>query len=176
MEHLLSVLWSSPQIRQRFGQHLECVCVCEQCLVEYGSCTLFKSYELPVTLLKQSSTRSSTTAYDGGNSDTTFDLKDSFCAIASSETSTEPVWFVKIISEEKEASDFIEDESGHQIIPNSRYYEAKYLETTTSNKDFFKYNLSKNTIFLYKESVIYPFANFLEGKKEQEFLLTRDDY
>ena len=151
------------------------VCVCEECLKEYGSCTLFKSYELPVTLLKQSSTRSKAIQYEGGKSDTIIDLNDSFCAIAPSESSTEPVWFVKIISEEKETADYLEDDSGHQMIPNAKFYEAKYLESISSNKQYNKYKLSKKTIYLYKESIIYPFANFIESKKEHEFLLSQEE-
>ena len=153
------------------------ICICESCMNECGSCSLFSDYEIPVTMLKQTSTRSSIQEYNGSMTESSsFILQDSFCAIASSLSSTEPVWFVKIISEEKKAPHFLKDDSGHQVLPNDRYYEARYLESTTTNKEFLKYKMSKSKIFLYQESVIYPFVNFMIGKNENEFLLSRENY
>ena len=72
------------------------ICICERCMNECGSCSLFSDYEIPVTMWKQTSTRISIQEYNGSMTESSsFILQDSFCAIASSLSSTEPVWFVK---------------------------------------------------------------------------------
>ena len=81
------------------------ICLCATCKVKYGTCPLFKEYQIPLTHLKNTSLRSDripatvpeeTTASPTESSLMDCIHSDTVCAIAPEESSLDPVWFIKI--------------------------------------------------------------------------------
>ena len=94
-----------------------CICVCDSYLSKYGSCEMFKTYQLHCTQLKASFIRSqyqTELIEDTEDTNNGLIIPKMFCAIAVSSTPADTVWFVKIVEERVAAHD-IEDDYGHKI-------------------------------------------------------------
>lgn len=78
------------------------LCICDQCKIEYGTCSLFEKFELTVGQLKGNTLRSTvipTSLPDNPTSSSTaheFLLQNSICAVAADEKSTETVHFIYV--------------------------------------------------------------------------------
>ena len=90
------------------------LCVCDECCISYGSCSLFQEYYLKVDDLKEISLWSGqeeplTTA---GEDEDSFLYPGSICAMVADVKSVDTVWFVKVVDEIKVTEDIV-DEYGH---------------------------------------------------------------
>ena len=165
------------------------LCLCSSCQVELGSCNLFKEYHPETQQLKTTTLRSyleQTSIRKQGNdkeddyADTRdFVVEGTICAIAASETSQDTVWFIFIINGETEATKLLEDTSGHQVFPGQKIIASHYLEHKSTNARHGEvYEVDKNkVVYIYKESIVYPFVNFQvehRGKKELYSLKNKD--
>ena len=134
------------------------LCICSQCQKEFGSCSLFTTYELQVGCLK-STLRSSDVAPNPDQhkaaaldklDDVTheFLLPNSVCAIAADEKSIDTFWLVKIL-EETVAEGNITDDYGHVVLDGQRYIDGRYLKfhTTKRNHHIFKEMMKKSCSF-----------------------------
>ena len=155
------------------------LCICEICKLDYGSCPLFKSYELQVGLLKEPLLRSDNIEVSNtikpASSD--FFLSGSVCAVAAESKCSDTVWFIKIIEECLTESNTIVDDYGHQIAIGQSYLIGNYFEkeARSSSKHGQMYKCMKKKVFFYKESVVYPFVN-LESRKNNYFITNIDFY
>ena len=73
------------------------------------------------------------------------------------------LWFVHIDIVDN-ATDVSSDRVGHTILPGQTYITGHYLE----KKDGTYYHISKNQVFIAKESVVYPFVNFKPEHKSSQ--------
>ena len=102
---------------------------------------------------------------------------NTICAIAAG-SSHEILWFVNIDSVNT-AYDLVSDKQGHMILPGQVYITGRYLEKEKKRElkkgIFFKI---RNQVFIAKESVVYPFANFQSAYKGKpcELFLRNEDY
>ena len=157
---------------------------CSECQKEFGSCSLFITYELQVGCLKSTSLRSSSVAPNPDQNkaaalDKPDDVKHEFllpgsvCVIAADEKSTDTAWLVKIF-EETVAKDNISDHYGHVVLDGQRYIDGRYLEfhITKQNNHIFIEMLKK--MFFYRSSVVYPFVN--HEQKENIYTISNNDF
>ena len=91
------------------------LCICEECLKDYGSCASFSSYELKAAQLNKINPRSDpvqTKEESRHNLDSVdFILPDTFCAIAADINWPDTIWFVKF-KENCEAKNTVTDDYG----------------------------------------------------------------
>ena len=156
-----SVFWASPRI-----------CVCDKCMLDYGSCSLFNEYQLVIQELNKISLRSNIEpppeadaveqedrSYLGG-----FLLSGSVCAVAADKKSINTVWFIHIL-EEKVAETVIIDDYGQKINEGFKYFRGNYMEESKSSKEGALYKIdTKRTTCFFKERIVYPFVRFDERK------------
>ena len=131
------------------------LCLCDSCVSKYGSCQMFKTYQLCCTQLKANflwSQYQTELTEDTEVNNIGLIIPEMFCAIATSSTSADTVWLVKIVEECVAAHD-IEDNYGHKISQRQQYVVGNFLERTRSTENglLFK-EKSKKTYFL-KESI-----------------------
>ena len=140
------------------------LCICASCLLEYGSCDLFKTYTCNAETLNEVSLRSHE---DEVHIEAPIDflLADSIVAVAAAEDSSETMWFVKITKEVEQAENGLLDDYCNAVAAGESYLEGHFLEKQheTTRGFLYKVNLKKKTFF-FKESVLYPFVNFSERK------------
>ena len=145
------------------------LCICDNCLVNYGTCDRFISHDLFILHLNKVTLRSSAKpdSNSNGNADETvaneFIVPGTVVALAADLSSIDIVWFVEIVkvclSQEDE-----KDDHGHTIRDRHEHVHGQFLEkTSTSTGHHFK--LSKKVTFFWKESVVYPFIQLTEIKK-----------
>ena len=154
------------------------LCICEQCKEDYGSCSLFSRYKLDVHELRDIPLRSHVLEPPeiiGSEDVDDFVTPDSYVAIAAPETSQDTVWFVKVIkvnlcSAKEEKDDY------QNIIPKgTKYLSGYFLERDVIGAKSVSYKVEKRKkTFVYKESVVFPYVNFLE--KEDRVVLSNEDY
>ena len=99
----------------------------------------------------------------------------SICAVAPSERSRDPVWLMKIEQHRTAITD-LTDSSGLSVCQGQEYLEAHWLEQHGETKTKMKFEVKSDTVFLFKESVVYPFVNHTQGKKENEVIVDKGDY
>ena len=144
------------------------LCDCDLCMVEYGSCHNFQDYHLRASRLSWKVLRSeykefSTSDECIDNTSSEFFVPESFAAIAADKKSTQMVYFV-LIKSSKQTNDKttpIEDDYGHLVGPGISFYECAYMEEHTNSKKGITYRLTEQkTVFVFKESFVYPYVNF----------------
>ena len=144
------------------------LCICNECKLDHGSCSLFETCELQVCFLKEPMLRSQNFEHNAASSQkatSDFFLAGSVCAVAADAKSYDTVWFIEIIDEGFAHNDNIVDDYGHQIALGQNYLIGHYFERDfSSSKHEQLYTCMKKKIFFYKESVVYPFVNFQSNK------------
>ena len=78
------------------------LCLCDSCVSKYGSCQMFKTYQLCCTQLKANflwSQYQTELTEDTEVNNIGLIIPEMFCAIAMSSTSADTVWLVKIVEE-----------------------------------------------------------------------------
>ena len=123
-----------------------------------------------MTQLKETTLRSQVLSGSSCSKETAkeFLLPGSICAIAADAKSTDTIWFVYIVDVEEALDDKL-DSYGHAIPPGHMYVRARYLERMGDTNKGQKYKLMSKEVFLYKESIVYPFVN-MEQKKDHYFI------
>lgn len=147
------------------------LCLCELCMVEYGSCPLFKEYQLQVQLISAPNLRSDIAPPVEEVSDeavSEFVSVDTYVAVAASVSSIDTVWFIKVKEVNRIDHDNISvDSFGFKIAPSIMHLSGYFLEKdekkTTRKENVYK--LSKKETYFFKESIVYPYVNILEEKK-----------
>ena len=157
------------------------ICICEKCMEDYGSCELFHEHYLQADPVKAPSRRSKAVMSSVSNRDSTdgstneFLLTDSVVAVAPSTKSTNPVWFMQINGQYVAEEDKI-DKHGMLVNAGQEYLEGYWLEQHGENKKVLKFARNKEAVFLFKESVVYPFVTWTPGKKEGDINIDKLDY
>ena len=159
----------------RAAPHL---CICTECMDrEYGSCNLFQDYDIVVGDLNQIALRGNveeTTMESESDVVLDFAQVGSIVAIPeSNEKSSNTVSFVKIINQcTNESEDDITDGWGQVIKGGQDYFDVRYLSKSSENNKGSTYKVDKKTMFIFKESIVYPFvqADRREGKCEIYFI------
>ena len=154
------------------------LCICEECLADYGSCSSFSSYEPQVCLLKKIQLRSEILPFEGHNEEVDdgsedFLLPDTYCAVAPDRSSPDSLWFIKV-KDSFQASVQMTDDYGNIIALGLNYIEGKFMDKVDTLAEGFLYKLSKKKTYFFKESVVYPFVQFTANKKG--FLLSMAEY
>ena len=87
------------------------------------------------------------------------------------------LWFVHIDIVDN-ATDVSSDRVDHTILPGQTYITGRYLEKKKEKKDGTYYHISKNQVFIAKESVVYHFVYFKHEHKGKsgELFLSNEDY
>ena len=112
------------------------LCLCDSRLSKYGSCEMFKMYQLNCTQPKANFLQSQYQTELTEDTEVTnigLIIPETFCAIATSSTSADTVWFVKIVKECVAAHD-IEDDYGHKMSQGQHYVVRNFMERTRSTK------------------------------------------
>ena len=81
------------------------------------------------------------------------------CVIAPAESSRDPIWFIYVIAEGIAKGNLCDDHM-HHIFEGEEYLECKYLEYENETKSIMKYRLMKQTVYIRKESIIYPVVDY----------------
>ena len=81
---------------------VSCLCVCDSCLIEYGSCPFFTEYQFQTCspnkiYLWYVIVESNVEKENNSNASEEFFLPDSYWAVAPDSSSPDSIWFVKII-------------------------------------------------------------------------------
>ena len=105
------------------------ICACDDCLVSYGSCSLFKEYFPTVTALEKPKTRSEIQPDELEKRNEESSVMEgftegSFCAIAADYKSNETVWFVYIVGCETAKKKNV-DKYGHVVHCGEEYLKCK---------------------------------------------------
>ena len=131
---LFQVMVFSPN-----SQHIKAaprLCICDDCELEYGSCSLFNSYQLQVCVLKEPMLRSQNLELinldTSQKASTDFFLTGSVCVVAAATKSADTVWFVKIIGDDIANDHNVVDYYGHQIAIGQNYLIGHYFEREVS--------------------------------------------
>ena len=95
--------------------------------------------------------------------------------VAPSESSRDPIWLMKI-ERHLTASTDITDSAGVLVLKGQDYMEARWLEQHGETKAHVKFEIKDEIVFLFKESVVYPFVNHSPGKKVGEVFVNKRDY
>ena len=147
------------------------LCLCEQCLIEYGSCPLFKEYELQVQAITTPSLRSNLASpVDESSEDALSDFVSvgTYVAVAASISSPDTVWLIKVNEINRiDHQNVSVDSFGFKVAANVMHLSGNFLEKDEkkSTKTENVYNLSKKDTFFFKESIVYPYVNIRECKK-----------
>ena len=154
------------------------LCVCDTCMVTYGSCSLFSSYELQTQQLKKIHLRSEVEPVCGEitndeNDASEFLLADTYCAVAADKSSSDTVWFIKV-KDSNNASVQMTDDYNNIIAAGMDYVEGNFLEKLHVVQKGTLYKLSKKKTYFFKESVVYPFVQFTAAKKG--LLLSNEEF
>ena len=108
------------------------LCLCELCMVEYGSCPLFKEYQLQVQLISAPNLRSDIAPPVEEVSDeavSEFVSVDTYVAVAASVSSIDTVWFIKVKEVNRIDHDNISvDSFGFKIAPSIMHLSGYFLE------------------------------------------------
>ena len=143
------------------------ICLCKECQVEYGSCHLFKEYDITINHLKKICLRSTFADRIGAEAledDETTEvlIKDSIVALAAGTKARETFYLMKITEEEKEASIKETDKWGTKIKEGQLHLRGQYFEAESGYDT--RYKLLKKEAIFFRESVVYPFVQ-MEAKK-----------
>ena len=161
------------------------LCMCEQCMITYGSCSLFQSYEIQVQTLNTPALRNDVPPPPevvGQEEVNEFVSVGTYVAVAAPKSTdtvwvVDPFWLIKVT--EVNRIDF-ENESvdsfGRKIAPKVMHLAGHFLERNQriSTSKNMGYNLSKNVTYFFKESILYPYVNVQEGKRG--WMLDMTDY
>ena len=145
------------------------LCLCEQCMVEYGSCNLFTMYTPVVHHLNKFSLRSSReepVLPDSDESTSVTDLltENVVVAVAAESKSIDNIWFIQFkrcITNDTPST----DDYGHVIPAGVNFLCGHFLEREYKSTHATLYKISKKKTFFYKESVLYPFVQVEPTKK-----------
>ena len=109
------------------------LCICDNWLIDYASCSLFSSHKLQTQTLKKIFLRSEM-EIDGQNfHDQTenvshdFILADTFRAVVPNKSFPDSVWFIKVKDSFEWAIEMIDD-CKNLIVPGLRYIEGRFME------------------------------------------------
>ena len=168
------------------------LCTCDQCMVSCGSCSLFKSYSLEMTSLNKISTRSQYLGPDSDHSDDDSDTGDcdengdneigncddflvanTICAVAAGDSTTDTIWFFKILDEIISTDDYITDDYRHIVHTGQGYFEGYFLEEVNSNSKGRNFKLVPKIAFVFRKSIVYPLVQF-EERKDKLFITIQD--
>ena len=160
------------------------LCMCDLCKEKYGSCSLFKSYDLKTYDLKKIFLRSKvstapTPADDQDETDPTDDflLPDTVCAVIPDETNNpnnESIWFIKV-KDTCVALDAVTDDYGHTIPRGCEYVQGQFMEKIDFWTKGYICNLqTKKNTFFYKDIVAFRFVQFSRRKKG--YFLAMEEY
>ena len=158
------------------------LCVFGTCMQEYGSCSLFSSYQLKTVELKKIFLRSVDDSVcdredleDGDSVSDDFLLPGTYCAVAPQKSSKESLWFIKV-EDSLAAEESITDDYHHTVAGGHEYIEGQFMEKVDDmpNKGIL-YKLMPKKTFFYNESVVYPFVQFKTMKKGL-YLLSMNKY
>lgn len=146
------------------------LCMCASCMVDFGSCALFKEYPLVVQTLNKVSTRSNFVTEPleidtpGVMSDLIFN--GSIVAVAAEERSPDTVWFIIIDESKNVCNNEVVDGYGNKIPPRQHYLSGRFLERSSISETL--HIASKKTTFFYKETIVYPCVQVTCTKKGYE--------
>ena len=154
------------------------LCICNLRSQDYGSCELFSLYQMDVHQLRNIPLRSddlSPPEVIGEEDVDGFITQGSYVAIAAHQKSTENIWFIKVNEVKLCSSQEQVDDYGHIIPAGTTYLPGNFLERTSYETKSVTYKMLNHKVtYFYKESVVFPFVNFAEGKKG--YILTNGDY
>ena len=131
------MIFSPDSLMFKASQH---ICICSECMVEYGSCSLFRNNQLIVQELNKISLRASLLKPEELQTEedktylSDFLLPGSVCAVAADTNSVNTVWFVKIL-EELVAEEDVIDDYGQKVNKGFAHFKGHYMEETKSVKD-----------------------------------------
>ena len=148
----------------RAAPHL---CICDTCMHEYGSCSLFTPYQLKTVELKKIFLRSvnelicdSEDLGDGDSMSDDFLLPNTYCAVAPHKSSKESLWFIKV-KDSRVANESVTDDYQHTVSGGQEYIEGQFLDKVDDMFDkgmIYKLILKKKHIFI-KSQLSIPLYN-----------------
>ena len=148
------------------------------CIVEYGSCSLFKSHTIEVQELNTVHLRIDKPPPEivGQENVNKFITPQSVIAVAAPKTSTDTIWFLKFVETNKMSVEKVVDDYQHEIFPGMVYNVGHFFEKNEKCSTYKKtvYHLAEKFTFFYKENILYPYVNLQDGKTGP--FLSMEDY
>lgn len=153
--------------------------MCDLCVQNYGSCPLFKSYEIKVKHLNVINLRDTeepqSEIVGQEKVDSEFILPGSVVAVAAPKKSN-IVWFIQVIEINRVCTTTVTDNYNHEIPRGMVHLTGNFLERDDkhSTSKATAYTLLKQVTFFYKENILYPYVNIQE--KNNRLSLSVSDY
>ena len=147
------------------------LCLCDHCKLDYGSCTLFKSYELKIKELAPTSLRSNVSAATetvGEEVVNEFIMPGTFVAVPAPKQHQDMVWFIKVCKVNLCDTENESTDGYHHVIPRGvTHHSGDFLERDEklSTLKATHYKLSGLKTYFFNENVLYPHVNIQENDK-----------
>ena len=147
------------------------LCLCDQCKVDYESCSLFNSYELQVQELNQISLRSNIPPLPppeivGQEAANEFIPVGSYVAVAAPVSSKDTIWFIKVVEINCVSIEMSKDDYNHEVPKGVIHLSGHFLEKdekrSSLKSNVFKIASNKKTYF-FMESIVYPYVKRDQG-------------
>ena len=156
--------------------------ICKVCMEkEYGSSSLFQEYDIVIGQLKKIALRANveeTTTESHPEVVLNFAQADTFVAIPkNNKNQSNTVSFVEVVAQcTNEGKKRIIDEWGQVIEGGQSYLEVRYLSKYSENNKGYRYKVDKRKMYIFKESIVYPFIQAERGKgKFESYFITNED-
>ena len=103
---------------------------------------------------------------------------DTVCAVAADHHGLDLLYFIYIVNSDVAEVDMT-DSFKHDIKAGQEYISGYYLEKQSETLKGITYTINeKNSVFFFKESIVYPFVNVEEkpAKKKKTLYISNNDY
>ena len=155
------------------------LCLCDECQIEYGSCSLFTEHSLVAGHLQEKLLRSEVDEGDHAPSKSASDFLStgSFCAVAADKSSPDTMWFILITEEECIVNCDSIDDYGFKVAAGQPFLKGHFLEKVGECRGGIKFKAqTKKHTYFYKDSVVYPFVNFVQSGDDLYTISDIDNY
>ena len=145
------------------------LCICDQCKLNVGLCSLYHEYDLIFEDINQAQLRSSVLPpVDDEVKEcrvNDFITPESIVAVAADgDDDTDTIWFISV-TKTKCVGDGVKDGYENIIPLGLEYMKGHFLNRNYTTKSSTVFSLSNKVTRFYKETVIFPFVNVKESKK-----------
>ena len=135
------------------------LCICENCSITYGSCSLFTSYELRTVQLKkiflcsEEDVQGQMSDEPLENDPSEFLIADTYCAVR-----PDSLWFIKV-KDSCETNIEVVDDYGNIVAPGMSYIEGRFMERVDILSKGYLYKLSKKKTLFFQRICSLPLCS-----------------
>ena len=147
------------------------ICLCNTCIVEYGTCDNFKLYEI-ISQSSNVSTRSNNLTSPATEVECGEGVIDgAVCAVANYEDNLELIRVTGVHT----ATEKMVDTENNVFLEGSTFVVGQRLNACGSNKKGKKYKLSDNNIYFIKDTIMIPYVQ-IDNTNSSNYILNNEEY